>query len=330
MSEYKQSELVQNGTTMDHDGDVSISDIEQGLGQIRVFETENNIVITHHVSARERFFSEYSKFAVKTAQSTVEMCRVIYEAKESLDKSEYASFLKDIGRKPDDPTIRKYLAIGERYDDLNAYANLLPSSWTSIYVITQIPADAFLAMVATGESMANLTGAQLKLLKGNDSSAKPSKPDSSSVSLTMPSANVKKSVTASSSTDDSEQSADSDSTEATVDAADGSVAAHTTVSATCDAISTDDEVADSSSDNEFAQQATSSLLERVSQNANLTVEANDQHVLDEDSEQPNDIVIKFNSRPSDTAMHAIVDALLSVFRKYNVDAEVVSAKEQTV
>ena len=321
MSNDTKNELVQNGTTMDHDGDVSISDIEQGLGQIRVFETENEIVVTHYVSARERFFSEYSKFAVKTAQSTVEMCRVIYEAKESLEKSEYASFLKDIGRKPDDSTVRKYLAIGERYDDLIAYANLLPSSWTSIYVITQLPADSFMAMVATGESMANLTGAQLKLLKGIDSSTKPSTPDSSSVSLTMPSANVKKSVTASSSTNVSEQSADSDNTDATVDAADGAVAAHTTVSASCDAISTDDK---------FAQQATSSLLERVSQNANLTVEADDLEVVDEESDQPYDIVIKFNSRPSDIARHAIVDALLSVFRKHNVDAEVVSAKEQTV
>jgi 2C-methyl-D-erythritol 2,4-cyclodiphosphate synthase len=330
MSNDTKNELVQNGTTMDHDNDVSISDIEQGLGQIRVFETDDEIVVTHYVSARERFFSEYSKFAVKTAQSSVEMCRVIYEAKESLDKSEYASFLKDIGRKTDDSTIRKYLAIGERYDDLIAYANLLPSSWTSIYEITQIPSESFMAMVATGESMAHLTGAQLKLLRGIDSSAKPSTPDSSSVSLTMPSTNVKKSVTASSSTNGSEQSADSDNTDATVDAADGAVAAHTTVSATCAAISTDDEDADSSSDNEFAQQATSSLLERVSQNANLTVEADDLDVVDEESDQPYDIVIKFNSRPSDIAMHAIVDALLSVFRKHNVDAEVGSAKEQTV
>ena len=51
-------ETVQNGTTMDHESDVSMSDIEQGLGQIRVFETENEIVVTHYVSARERFFSE--------------------------------------------------------------------------------------------------------------------------------------------------------------------------------------------------------------------------------------------------------------------------------
>ena len=108
--------------------------------------------------------SEYSKFAVKTAQSTVEMCRVIFEAKKSLEKSEYIRLLNDVGHKSEDSTIRKYLAIGERYDDLIACTNLLPSSWTSIYQITQIPAESFMAMVATGNSMANLTGAQIKIL----------------------------------------------------------------------------------------------------------------------------------------------------------------------
>ena len=330
MSNDTKNELVQNGTTMDHDGDASASDIEQGLGQIRVFETDEGILITHHVTARERFFSDYSKFAVKTAQSTVEMCRVIFEAKKSLEKSEYTSFLKDVGHKSEDSTIRKYLAIGERYDDLIAATNLLPSSWTSIYVITQIPAESFMAMVATGNSMAHLTGAQIKLLKGNDSSTKPSTPDSSSVSLTMPSTNVKKSVTASSSTNDSEQSVDSDSTDTTIETTDSLIAAHKTVSATSDAISKDDEDSDSSSDNEFAEHATSSLLERVSQNANLTVEADDLEVVDEDDDQPYELIIRFKSRPSDDAAHAIVEALLSVFSEQRVNAEVVRANEQVL
>ena len=164
MSNDTKNELVQNGTAMDHDGDASASDIEQGLGQIRVLETNDGLVVRHFVSVRERFFSEYSKFAVKTAQSTVEMCRVIFEAKKSLEKSEYIRLLNDVGHKSEDSTIRKYLAIGERYDDLIACTNLLPSSWTSIYQITQIPAESFMAMVATGNSMANLTGAQIKIL----------------------------------------------------------------------------------------------------------------------------------------------------------------------
>lgn len=164
MANGTQNEVVQNGTNMTHDSYASMSDIEQGLGQIRVLETNDGLVVRRFVSARERFFSEYSKFAVKTAQSTVEMCRVIFEAKKSLEKSEYIRFLKDVGHKSEDSTIRKYLAIGGRYDDLIACTNLLPSSWTNIHKITQIPAESFMAMVATGNSMANLTGAQIKIL----------------------------------------------------------------------------------------------------------------------------------------------------------------------
>jgi len=88
--------------------------IDGNIGQIRVLETENGIVVEHHVTERERLYSEYSNFAVKTAQSTVEMCRVVYEAKNSLTKDEYLSFLKDIGHKSETSTIRKYLAIGEK------------------------------------------------------------------------------------------------------------------------------------------------------------------------------------------------------------------------
>ena len=164
MANDVQNKVVKNGTNMTHDSYASMSDIEQGLGQIRVLETNDGLVVRHFVSARERFFSEYSKFAVKTAQSTVEMCRVIFEAKKSLEKSEYIRLLNDVGHKSEDSTIRKYLAIGGRYDDLIACTNLLPSSWTSIYQITQIPAESFMAMVATGNSMANLTGAQIKIL----------------------------------------------------------------------------------------------------------------------------------------------------------------------
>ena len=322
----KLSETVQNGTNMSHDSYASMSDIEQGLGQIRVLKTNDGLVVRHFVSAHERFFSEYSKFAVKTAQASLEMCRVVYEAKKELASQDFLKFCNEIGRKGEDSTVRKYLKIGEKYDQFYQYSELLPNSWTSIYEITQLPSDVFEALVATDNSMANMTGDQIKLLKGNDSSTKPSTPDSSSVPLTMPSTNVKKS--ASSITNVSEQSADSDNTDATVDAADGAFAAHKTVSATCDAVSTDDEVADSSSDNEFAQQATSSLLERVSQNANLTVKTDDQDVVDKD--EPYELIIRFNSRPSDNAAHAIVDALLSVFSKHRVDAKVIRANEQVL
>ena len=322
-------ENAQNGTNLSQGSSASASDIEQGLGRIRVIETGDGLVMTHFVTARERFYSEYSKFAVKTAQSTVEMCRVVYEAKKSLQKSEYDHFLKEIGRKTEDSTIRKHLAIGERYDDLIAYTNLLPSSWTSIYEITQLPAESFMAMVTLGESMANLTGADIKRLKSVNSSDK----TVDSTAPSMPSTTVKKSVAAACSTNDSEQSLDDISTDATVDAADGAVADHKTVSATSDTICADSEDSDrssddsDSSDNESAQQATSSLIERVSQDSILSAAEDDLDVNDDD--EPFELFIRFSSKPCVDAMYAIVKSAESICYKQHIDV-VFSSVSKTV
>jgi hypothetical protein len=139
-------------------------EIDTNLGQIRVLETENGLVIKHHVTERERLYSEYSNFAVKTAKSTVEMCRVVFEAKKTLSSSEYFEFLNDIGHKSETSTIRKYLAIGEQYDKLIQYTNLLPNSWTSIYTITQLSSDTFDALTATDTDMSKLSGKEIKSL----------------------------------------------------------------------------------------------------------------------------------------------------------------------
>jgi hypothetical protein len=155
--------------------------INGNLGQIRVLETENGIVVEHHITERERLYSEYSNFAVKTAQSTVEMCRVVFEAKNSLTKDEYLSFLKDIGHKSETSTIRKYLAIGEQYDKLIQYTDLLPNSWTSIYMITQLSSETFDALAMTDTDMSVMSGKQIKSLieMKKSSTSAPSKTKSS-------------------------------------------------------------------------------------------------------------------------------------------------------
>ena len=137
---------------------------DSNLGQIRVLDTDSGITICHHVTASERFYSEYSNFAVKTAQSTVEMCRVVFEAKNSLSNSDYTKFLSDIGHKGETSTIRKYLAIGEQYDRLIQYANLLPNSWTSIYTLTQLSPETFDALTSTDTDMSKMSGKEIKTL----------------------------------------------------------------------------------------------------------------------------------------------------------------------
>ena len=331
MFKYKENEFVLNGTKLDLSNSVAISEIEQGLGQIRVIETNDEIVIKHHVTAGERLYNEYSKFAVKTAQSTVEMCRIVFEAKKTLEKVEYDRFLQDVGRKSEDSTVRKYLAIGERYDDLIAATNLLPSSWTSIYEITQIPPDVFMAMVAMGESMANLTGAQIKQLKGTDSSDKPSTPDSSPVTQTMPSASVTAPASASVSKD-TEQPVETLSSEMTDEYTESDNAANTSVSCAADAISSKSEMSGSSLDKsgkDFADQISSTMLERMShQSASINVEVAEPAEAEDEIDEPYELVIRFKSRPSVDATHAIVEALTSLFSKHRVDAEIVTTHTQ--
>ncbi len=165
------SETVLNGTNEEFDSN---------LGQIRVIATDGGLVIKHHVTERERLYSEYSSFAVKTAQSTVEMCRVVFEAKNGLSSSEYSEFLNDIGHKSETSTIRKYLAIGEQYDKLIQCTNLLPNSWTSIYTLTQLSSDTFDALAATDTDMSKMSGKEIKTLVELD---KP-KPSSTSACAT--------------------------------------------------------------------------------------------------------------------------------------------------
>jgi hypothetical protein len=109
------------------------------LGRIRVIETESGLVIKHHITDCEQFVYEFSAFAVKTAQATLEMCRVVYNAKQALESHDFLNFCNDIGRKGEDSTVRKYLKIGEKYDQFYQYAELLPNSWTSIYEIVDSP-----------------------------------------------------------------------------------------------------------------------------------------------------------------------------------------------
>jgi hypothetical protein len=130
----------------------------------QVESIKNNFTVIPMKKEANEYVASFNSFAVKTAQSTLEMCRVVYEAKHELPKAKFDKFCTDIGRKveEEDSTIRKYLAIGERYDEFIAYADRMPDSWTSIYLITTIPSDKLLEMVNDAKSLKSLTAQQIK------------------------------------------------------------------------------------------------------------------------------------------------------------------------
>ena len=127
-------------------------------------ESHKNFNVTVFLTDKEQFVQDFHGFAKKTAQSTLEMCKVVYDAKHTLTNDNFDSFCREIGQKSSDSTIRKYLAIGEKYDDFINYADRLPNSWTSIYKITQIDSTTFSALVSTDNTFANMRAKDIDLL----------------------------------------------------------------------------------------------------------------------------------------------------------------------
>ena len=141
--------------------------------------------VTVFLTDKEQFVQDFHAFAKKTASATLAMCKVVYDAKHTLTNDNFDSFCREIGQKSSDSTIRKYLAIGEKYDDFNNYADRLPNSWTSIYKITQIDSVTFMALVNTDNSFATMRAKDIDLLiKPSKASQSKSTQNSSNQSTT--------------------------------------------------------------------------------------------------------------------------------------------------
>jgi hypothetical protein len=291
----------------------------QDIGQIRVVETESGIEMKYHITDRERFFSQYSLFAIKTAQSTVEMCRVVFEAKEELSREEFSEFCTDIGHKGEDSTIRKYLAIGAAYERLIQYADKLPNSWTSIYTITQIPSVTFNALAQVGESFAKLSGNQIKALVeiNSDSKIAPSTDTTSSAKTTDEIASSDTATNSSEEDNSKSVESNSETTSEDLDAVTASTTEISTDAVLSNQLPTDDTVDDLVS--EDAKVKASALFERVATTATTTIQ-----VEDDEEFEPYTLVLSVNSEPSDEALHCLFDCIQTLKSKYRLDIELKS------
>ena len=115
---------------------------------------------------RAHYVTAFKRGVEKTARATLEVCRVVYEANRVLDSYQFQNFCKEIGYTDNSSTIRKFIAIGKVYPRFIQYADQLPSGWTAIYQITQIPADHFEGMLKHGKRLDELKGKRLQALLG--------------------------------------------------------------------------------------------------------------------------------------------------------------------
>jgi hypothetical protein len=122
--------------------------------------------ITLVAQPRAQYVAAFKRGVEKTARATLETCRVVYEANRMLDSYQFQNFCKDIGYRDNSSSIRKFIAIGKVYPRFIQYADQLPSAWTAIYQITQIPADEFENYLKHGKRLDELKGKRLQALMG--------------------------------------------------------------------------------------------------------------------------------------------------------------------
>jgi len=113
---------------------------------------------------RQTYVWHFKAHQRRTAIASLQMCRVVYEANKSLAEHEFDEFCKNIGYKHDSSTIRKFLVIGKVYPRLIGYADQLPAAWTSIYALTQMPADDFERCIAGGYRLCDLSTGEIDAL----------------------------------------------------------------------------------------------------------------------------------------------------------------------
>jgi hypothetical protein len=110
---------------------------------------------------RAFYVNAFKRGVEKTARATLEMCRVVYEARQALDNYQFENFCKEVGYRDGSSTIRKFIAIGKVYPRFIDLADQLPCAWTTLYQITQISADEFDAYLKNGKRLDELKGKRL-------------------------------------------------------------------------------------------------------------------------------------------------------------------------
>lgn len=137
-------------------------DFSPKLSVERAVADDENLV----AHERAHYVAEFKRGVEKTARATLDTCRVVYEASRMLDSYQFQNFCKEVGYRDNSSTIRKFIAIGKVYPRFIQYADQLPSAWTTIYQITQIPADEFDNYLKRGKRLDELKGKKLQGLLG--------------------------------------------------------------------------------------------------------------------------------------------------------------------
>jgi hypothetical protein len=120
----------------------------------------------------EKYSKQFLSLAKASTENTVAMCEVLHKAKLEFkekhnDKQLFQALCKHVGytKGANDPTIKKFLRIGECAERFKPYLDRLPNSWTTLYEITQLDTELFDHAIENGAINIKMIGKEVRSLK---------------------------------------------------------------------------------------------------------------------------------------------------------------------
>ena len=125
----------------------------------------NTTIATSTSDAIHKSATEFRGYARKTVEGSLEMGRIVYEAKVKLDdQSSFDQFCNQIGCTTRSSTIKKLKSIGERYQVFKAFSNHLPNNWTTLYQLSRLKVEVFEDLISNGVIHEAMTGREVESL----------------------------------------------------------------------------------------------------------------------------------------------------------------------
>ena len=128
--------------------------------------TTNTSVVVIGTFIASEMAEKFNGFAKKTAESVLQMAKVVSDMKAQKDKVEFEKFCTLIGYKSDSSLIRKFTQIGSKFDQLIANADKLPNTWTTVYQIALLSDEAITTLIDKGVINPCLPGKKLQEVLG--------------------------------------------------------------------------------------------------------------------------------------------------------------------
>ena len=109
-----------------------------------------------------QYASELNSMFINSAKSILDIANIFVEAKENLDREEYAEFLKLTKYSEKSASVRKWQKIGESSIRLETIVDRLPANWSTVYEIAKLHANDFDALVKSDVLNTDVTVKEIK------------------------------------------------------------------------------------------------------------------------------------------------------------------------